>query len=825
MILTRLISIRISFLVLFFSSGMLSQMHSQTLLKGQIIEKSSKLPVPFASVMFQTQLQQKGIISDVSGKFEIDKSNLKSITVSSVGYKSKKIQIPLEITRTTILVELELSTHEMYEVVVTPANNPAIRIIKNVLENKRRNNFENYEKYSYQCYFKTILDVRLTEDATRRDSLKINDNQRLKNHAPFISECVISCLKINKSIENKIIAQKTSGFKDPLLVQSFVSMFHNSISFYNNSISLFELPVSSDKSMSEYVSPLSDDCLSCYNFELEDSYTVTSDSVFIINYHPKKGSNFNGLKGTLFINSNGFAIQNIVAEPSEKGLIGFKFRQDYKFVHNKWFPTKLDEEIGWVSGKTNKKTNQKINAYPVYLITSKIDSINFKPNTFKRNIHIEKVYLDDTSLKKSDSILNSIRPDSLSFREKNTYHFVDSLGKKHNFDYWAKLYPKLMVGRIPVKWVDLDLNSFYNYNSYEGSRLGIGLYTNEKISKIVSLGGFAGYGSTDKKWKYGGQLVFDVSKYNEVQLKLSYQNNLKEAGSEIINDYSKVSLSGYLRSYMGSRFDNCIQKKIEFGFRTFRFLKVTTSLSLNEMSPNYACSFKGTNLIDYHADEIQISANYACGEEIETFGNQRVINYEGNPIFNFTYKRGLNAFNRNSYLYNRFEASMDFTAYNGRIGQSVFRLASGFIDSSLPYGLLFTGEGSKSSDIPLLINNSFQTMTPYEFLSDKYIHLFYSHNFGSLLLHTKKFKPQFIIVQNSGWGALNNASVQGIDFKTKEKIYLESGLIINNIIKLNYLNMFYLNIGIGGFYRYGNYGFDNFADNLALKLSLSVSLK
>jgi hypothetical protein len=820
MILTRHISIKITFLVLFFSLGIISQVTSQTQLKGMIIDKNSKLPIPFASVVYQKQSKQKCLISDVYGKFEIDETNVNCIAVSCLGYKQEKIQIS-GVNRTNIIVELEPSTNELNEVIVTPANNPAIRIIKNVLENKKRNNFDNYEKFSYQCYFKTIMDVKLSDDATQQDSLKITKNKGLKNRAPFISECVVSCLKSNKRVENKIIAQRTSGIEDPLLVQSFVSMFHNSVSFYNNSISLFELPLSSDKSIDEYVGPLSDECLSCYNFELENSYTTTLDSVFVINFRPKKGKNFNGLKGTLFISSNGYAIQNIVVEPSEKGLIGFKFRQDYEYIQNKWFPTKLDEEIGWVS----RKVNQKINAYPVYLITSKIDSVNYNPNTLKRNIYLEKVYLDESSLKKSDLILNSIRPDSLSQREKNTYHFVDSIGRNRNFNYWAKLLPKLMVGKIPAKGVDIDLNSIYNYNNYEGSRLGIGLYTSEKLSKIVSLGGFVGYGFKDEKMKYGGQLVFDLNKYNDLKLKLSYQNNLKEVGSEIINDYSTVSLSEYLRSYMGSRFDNCIQKKVEFGFRTFRFIKVTTSLSLNEFSPTYTYSFKGSNLLHFQADAIQISAKYAYGEELESLGNQRIVNYEGNPIINITYKRGLNLLNKNSYQFNRIEASIDYTTYNGRIGQSNFRLASGFIDRSLPYGLLFTGEGSKSSDIPLLINNSFQTMLPYEFLSDKYIHLFYSHNFGSLLINTKKFKPQFIIVQNSGWGALNNASYQGIDFKTKEKVYLESGLIINNIIKLNYINMFYLNFGIGGFYRYGYYSSNNFTDNFALKLSMSISLK
>ena len=304
---------------------------------------------------------------------------------------------------------------------------------------------------------------------------------------------------------------------------------------------------------------------------------------------------------------------------------------------------------------------------------------------------------------------------------------------------------------------------------YEGSHIGLGLYTNEQLSKIVSFGGFVGYGFKDEKLKYGGQVVFDLNKYNEMQLKLSYQNKLKELGSNAINDYAQFSINNYLKSYIGSRFDNYIEKKVGFGFRAFRFLKVNTSLSLNEISPTYNYAYKGSKLTHYQVDEIQISARYAYGEELGNIGNQRFVNYAGNPIINLTYKRGTNLFNKNSFQYNRIEGAIDYSAYNGRIGQSNFRLAAGFIGSSLPYGLLFTGEGSKSSTVPLIINNSFQTMTPYEFLSDKYAHLFYSHNFGSLLINTKKFKPQFIIVQNSGWGTLSNAGYHGLTLRPKRR--------------------------------------------------------
>lgn len=811
-------SIILFFVICFIVSSTL-ELHGQ--IKGLIIEKDSKLPIAFASVVYQKQSQQKGVISDIHGKFEIKETDINNFTVSCVGYKQNKVSISALTNSKTVIVELETYTQELKEVVVTPANNPALRIIKKVIDNKAKNNFLNYEKYTYQCYVKTLLDTKLSSDANAQDSSIVNNNDRIKKRAAFISEYVISCLKDGSWSESKIIAQKTSGFEDPMLVQTFTSLFHNSISFYNNSISLFKLPFSNDNSITEYISPLSDGCISIYNFHLQDTIANVADSVFVINFYPKKGKNFNSLKGKLYISTNGYAIKNIVVEPVEKGLIGFKFRQDYEFINNRWFPSKLDEEIGLV----NKKVRSDINAFPVYLITAMIDSVNYNPIINKNRAKLEKVYVELYPKRESDSIINAIRPDSLTLREKNTFRVMDSVGRKMNLDYKLKLFPKLATGKIPASYFDIDIYKIYGYNKFEGNRLGIGLYTNEKLSKYFSIGGFTGYGFKDEKYKHGGQMIFDLYKTNEVQFKISYQNNLKEVGFDLIDDYSKLSFGDYLRSYIGFRFDRCVDKKAEISFRALRFLKVSTSLSLRKFNPTYFYRFKGSTLSNYQADEMQLNLNYAYGLDLATWGNQRIVNYEGNPIINFTYKRGLNLFDKQSYQYNRIETTIDFTAYNGRIGQSNFRLATGFIDQSLPYGLLFTGEGSKDTDVPLLINNSFQTMTPYEFLSDKYVNLFYSHNFGSLLFTTKKFKPQFVIVQNSGWGNLNNAANHGIDFKLKDKIYLESGLIINNIIKLNYVNLLYFGFGVGGFYRYGYYGFEDYEDNFSLKLSITVSIK
>ena len=65
--------------------------NSQPYLKGTIIEKNTKLPIAFASVTYQKRSSQAGVISDIYGSFVIFDQQIKSITVTCVGYKQNKI--------------------------------------------------------------------------------------------------------------------------------------------------------------------------------------------------------------------------------------------------------------------------------------------------------------------------------------------------------------------------------------------------------------------------------------------------------------------------------------------------------------------------------------------------------------------------------------------------------------------------------------------------------------------------------------------------------------------------------------------------------------
>ncbi len=103
-----------------------------------------------------------------------------------------------------------------------------------------------------------------------------------------------------------------------------------------------------------------------------------------------------------------------------------------------------------------------------------------------------------------------------------------------------------------------------------------------------------------------------------------------------------------------------------------------------------------------------------------------------------------------------------------------------------------------------------------EFLSNKYIAFYFTHDFGKLLYQSKHFKPEFAVATNVGFGWLDfSKSNTNIEYNTMEKGYYESGILINNL-----LNLRIYSLGIGGFYRYGPYGFKYGWDNVGAKFTL-----
>lgn len=780
-----------------------SNLIAQVELKGKVINHETGEPLAFANIIFDKN-PRLGVVTDMDGNFTFQTSKIpENLTISYMGFFS--IEMPIK--SRNIEVRLKPKSLDLNEVVLSEKDNPAHRIIRLVIANKEKNNPEKIASFKYKCYNKTIFDFVSTKSSI--DSLELR--KKMKGGHIMMMESVSERKFLQPNLsEETVIATKVSGFKNPNFATLATDL--QPFSFYQNHIPLVDI---------QYLNPIANGSLNKYHFTLQEEYFQNQDTVFVISYKPKKNKNFEGLTGILHINSKNYAVQNVTATPFEKGKIDLKIQQQYQLIDGEyWFP----EQLNYVMTLTNYDDG-------VFGISvngrSYISDISLEIPLKKRDFAIETVRIDENAAKKDSVFWIQNRPEKLKNAEIVTYQFMDSLGEKVNFDRFLTWGAKLADNKFPLGWVDLDLSKTLVFNEYEKTRIGLGLFSNERLSNKYTLGGFAGYGTGDFEWKYGGSFEYLIDKKNEIKLGYIFQNNLQEIGFSGMKSMQYNRLT--LRDYIASEMNNIQQHALSMKFRVFRNMQWHFRYQATAVNP---LSFEqlplpGSPPFDsYRVEEFATLLRWAPNEKIvESFGKRLVVVSE-NPVFNFYFAQGFKGIWDGILPYKKAEMNVEQSFLTKNIGKTTYRLSGGWIDRNLPYGWMFTGEGSLNRRFPYFMKNTFQTMQTYEFLSNQYAHLFLIHNFGTLLFKTNWIQPNISVHHNMGLSTLKGENpVLLLPFQEQENLFVESGIQLDNLFKINYLNVGYLGFGVAGFYRYGYYSLPNSNDNLVLKMTVNFTIK
>jgi hypothetical protein len=305
----------------------------------QLFDMYSKEVVPFAKVIPSID---KPLLTDIDGKFQLNISE-QEITIKASTYRDTTLKI-YSWSDTHIL--LRPAVQNIQEVTVLPGENPADRIIKKAIENRKINHpLENDGFISHQ-YSKFIFDIDPETRKRLMDSsvLKKGDTTLLKMRNFFSKQYLFMIENASRHYfeppykEKEIIeAYKVSGFTDPIF--STFAQEMQSFHFYDNQVAVLG---------KQYINPIAFGSLNRYLFILEDSIVNTKDTTYTVFYRPKKGKSFEGLTGRLYINTNGFAIEKVTAKPYVMDTSGMALEivQEYAFTENtKWFPSKLSTSI------------------------------------------------------------------------------------------------------------------------------------------------------------------------------------------------------------------------------------------------------------------------------------------------------------------------------------------------------------------------------------------------------------------------------------------------------------------------------------------------
>lgn len=805
------------FLLVLFSTTLFGQYQ----IKGKVIDAKSEEPLPFVNIISVNQNQ--GTTTDIDGLFTIGSNQpIGKLKLSYVGYELTEVDAS---NQKNILIKLRSTSYEIAEFKVLPGVNPAERIIKEVIKNRKKHNPEKSLDFKYDSYNKTyftiLLDSAIVFDPKIKNQADTSTQKMidfLETHHLFMMESVTQrkYKQPDKSYE-KVIGSKVSGLSNPSF--SMIGTELQSLSFYNPTLNVM------DKS---YLNPISKNSISKYLFLIEDTTYNGLDTVFIISFRPRKGKNFDGLSGLLYVNTDEFALQNVLAEPvtQEEGF-SIKIQQQYKKVDGSWFPVQLNSTLIF--------TNKDLEGIETLVVSrSYLKNIEINPEIDKNEFSYIATEMSEDAGKQPDEFWDTYREDTLSQKEKNTYHVVDSLGKAEHFDRKLKILEALATGKLKVGFLNLDLNRILAYNDYEGARLGAGAHTNNQILKWASVGGYGAYGFKDKEFKYGGDLHFNISKRNDIGLNISMLKDVEEPGVVNFYDYKVPLLSdaGYRTFYL-SRMNKTDKMEARFEFRTLRYLKVYAFANQEKVAVTNGYYFKqkideNTVLYDqnYTFSNVGVELRYAFKEKvIKTLGASfaKTSNY---PVIYGKIEQGTSLLD-GEYEYTRYTVKAEKKFYIKNLGRPGFSVETGLIEGNVPQHKLNSSIGTnKSFDLSWtsrLLNvsseNAFETMLPYEFFSSKYVHFHFRHSFGSLLFSVKKFKPEIVLTTSAGFGTLSNAdSHGGVAFKTMEKGYYESGLLLRNLLHINTTTA-----GVGFFYRYGPYSLPVENQNYTIKMSIGFA--
>jgi len=805
-------SLLFCFLIL-FSTPILAQ----SSVKGRVVDNTDGQGLPFVSITYNGK--RAGTIGDLDGFFELESSEqIQNLQITYVGYE--KLSLVIDPMRTEpLLIRLKRSDVILMEAVAMPGENPAHRIIRKASVLRPQNDPLHLETFEYQSYNKLILTVEtdsvsILDSEGKTDSSIYEVKKFMDRSHLFMSESATNrkYIKGERDFE-EILASRISGIQNPTF--TLIGTQLQSFSFFKDEIEILS---------ARYISPLRKNSMREYFFILQDTLYSSSlqnstDTIYSISFRPRDPERPDLLSGTMHIGTQGYALHNVIASDSDTSGIEIEIQQKYKEVGNHWFPEQLLLTIDF-GGAASFNGLGAIAYGWTYL-----KDINVNPPLNKKEIPRLELLLNDNANNTDEDYWSNYRVRPLDSVESQTYTVIDSIGKEVGLERKIGFLSALINKKFRYRSIDFDLDRIARYNQpYEGLRLGMGLHTNELLSKKFAVGGYFGYGFRDKNWKYGGDMVFrpkatsiwsvkafiedDISERNSTHFSLTRPQGLFDSRG---NHYYAIDVFDRVRRYGTSlRID-----PLPFWHLNFSWQK-----EVRDFLESRHLDWPDAGNRSFEGDVFTVGTAFAAKDKYMGGPFGKRITNRSYPVFygevsTYLPNDGSDAFVRAMVKMHQkwsslrwgnlsWTVEMDFTQ-NVSSQSYLFSLPSNArraLQGSDPYFGIATDEYLETS-----FNNSF--------IADQ--QLFTNLRYQMPMHWTKigKWKPSLSIVQRFGIGVLTNQATNlsfiplGI---SPEKGFFESGIEFNNLLQ---------GMGAGVYYGYGAYSRERFGENLAIKLTLS----
>ncbi len=812
------------FLLLILSVLLLSNVSGQnTVISGKITEKGTGNPIPYANILFTGTYI--GTTSDINGNYRLSTAKPgKTIEVSAIGYVKQIVPVNIgEINNINFALEEEVFS--IGEVKVTPGENPANRIFKNIIANKETNNPEKLPSWESRIYAKTEFDIKNVSNNLKNKKL-LKDFDFVFNYLDSLEAKGKTFLPVffNETVSNyyhdsennkdreEIIANKASGMKTDIFTQ-FTGKLYEEANIYDNYLTISDVGL---------ISPINNLGMQFYKYYLLDSVFNGNQKIYEISFRPKLAQEptFNG---KIWVEDSSFAITKAEIQLSDKANVNFvnnlQYKVEFQKIDNKWAPRNE-----WIVADIDMQKNKNSEMLGIIARKTNIyEDFHFQNVTDKIKNLKEQITVADDAVNRTEQYWISSRPIELQQREQNIYAMVDSIKNVKLFRTFADYVYMFYYGYRDLGTVELGPYYYlYSNNKVEGSRFRLGARTNYKFNQHLRLSAFGAYGTLDKKMKYGGGIEYFFSVKPITMLSLKGQHDMEMLGKSS-DAFTEQNIMTTLLSKRPNTKLNMIDK-VEFLAKKEWRLGFTNELGITATQIHSApfvplINNSGEEIPLVKSGEIHFKLRYAPGEDIiqDDFERSTFANYD--PVISFEVNKGIKGFLGGDYNYLNIHFGISDRWTLNPFGYSLYYIQAGKIWGDVPFPFLKIHEGNETYAYDA---NAFNLMNYQEFVSDTYASVFWEHHFVGFFLNKipvfRKLKWREVVGMRSLWGQYdaskhNSLVLPGNMKGLSNKPYTEFSAGIENIFKF---------IRVDGVWRY-NYN-EHSRQQFGLFFTLQVRL-
>lgn len=810
------------------------QQHAtMTTAAGIVRDSVSGEPLSYVSVMFEGSTI--GTMTDDDGAFNLQNDKgLTRLVVSSLGYDNKVVTLKAGQKNEALDVLLRPTSFEIAEVVVKPGrekysrkDNPAVELIKKVIEHKDDNRAEAKEEYQSEVYEKLSMSLDDFNPNLEKNKL-LKKFKFVKNYLdtsefngkPILTISVRETLsdryyrKHPKTEKTITKAKRQQGIDQSLddggSITSNLEEIFKGVDIFDNNINIL---------LNRFVSPLSSTlAVSYYKYYIMDTVEVAGEPCVDLAFVPVNSQSY-GFTGRLYITLDGnYSVK--------------------KFLLN----TPANINLNWVD---KLRIEQEFRRMPdsTWVLAGENTYVNFYLVKGAQQLYAHQLRNFDKyrfDVQDGDSIFGLLGPTHelpeataqtdtfwlrnrhvpLKEKESALKDLLAQLRKVPAFNAVIKTAEILISGYIPTsadkeksKFDFGPMNTTFSANHLEGFRMRVGGMTTANLNPHWFGSGYLAYGVNDRKLKYNAKLTYSLNKkkYHEGESPL---NNLSA-----IQEYD-VYTPG--QDFLFTSKDNMfVAWKVGEPVTKMQYIRKTmlqyqkewlNGLTLTTWARNENNEAAGTLRYDrYNADgtltNLKSFTNTELGAQLRFAPGERAYNSrEGKnslfnlskdaPVFKLSHQMGLKNVLGSDFNYNHTEVSAEKRIWLSSFGHIDALVTAGKVWDKVPFPLLILPNTNQSVTIQ---PQAFNMMRALEFVSDQYVSFYFTYYLKGWILNripgVKWLRLREVVSFSGFYGgltdknnpALNPAGLYRFPEGTSpmgRAPYLEASIGLENIFKI-----------------------------------------